>query len=85
MTPPRRPSRWRDLSRTLGVVVQTLTVLVLLALVAWPERHLELSLGVGLSQFSRALPGFVTIERSYGVPTRVCLHADVPPSKRSGP
>ena len=39
MTPPRRPSRWRDLSATLGVVVQTLTVLVLLALVAWPERH----------------------------------------------
>ena len=39
MTPPRRPSRWRDLSATLGVVVQTLTVLALLALVAWPERH----------------------------------------------
>ena len=41
MTPPRRPSRWRDLPRTLGVVVQTLTVLALLALVAWPSRSIQ--------------------------------------------
>ena len=39
---PRHPACWRDLSRTLGVAVQALTVLSLLALVAWPERHLLL-------------------------------------------
>ena len=46
MTPPRRPSRWFSRpTRALGVVVQTLTVLVLLALVAWPERHVERFVG----------------------------------------